>query len=156
MHEEKLKANKLGGRKYCKLRFVKFPLHRFHLDTSPLLQNKHKRFILKQTTVYISSEISYYCSHVWQARATHTKAMALARSALLSSDSSLSYSALLDRFQGKLHINENQNSLPIIPHLHFTKMGKHDSWCENYHLITLKIVEVTTRPNFMFSWFVHV
>lgn len=37
---------------------------------------------------------------------------------------------------------KKKNSLPIIPHPHFTEMGQHNSWCENYHLIARKVVEV--------------
>lgn len=142
----------VGDRKYCKFLFVKFPLHHFHQDTSPLLQRKHKRLVRKWMTIYISFENSYYCSHIWQFRATHTKVVALARSAFLSSDPRLSYPVMLDRLHGKFHKKRKSKCPP-----HHTMSSLHRDGT-TWLLVTELPLDCTqncrsnaTRPNFMFS-----
>lgn len=92
-------------------------------------------------------------SHIWQFRATHTKVMALARSALLSSDPGLSYPVMLNRLQGKFHKRKSKFSP------HHTTPSPHrggTTWLLVRELplgCTQNGRGNASRPNFMFSHF---
>lgn len=141
----------MRGRKYCKFRCLKFPLHHFHQDTSSLLHETNTRVWIGNewlltvqlrccTTVRTSGIHSFPNCAIF---APLTKRVVLARTTFLSSASSLSHLLMLDGLQGKFHITETQMKLNSkFPHSHFTETGQHSSWCSNYHSIALRIVVI--------------